>query len=101
MQLMPNTARRYRKVSSEQLHLPSLNVDIGTAHLRWLERKVKARFPDARTSDKARIQLIAAGYNAGWRRVLQHWGVPPYQETRIYVRRVWRLYRRFSAPGSA
>jgi len=101
MQLMPNTARRYRKVSSEQLHLPSLNVDIGTAHLRWLERKVKARFPDAHASDKARIQLIAAAYNAGWRRVLQHWGVPPYQETRIYVRRVWRFYRRFSAPGSA
>lgn len=101
MQLMPNTARRYREISTEQLHLPSLNIDIGSAHLRWLERKVKARFPSARKSDKTRIQLIAASYNAGWERVLQHWGVPPYRETRIYVRRVWRLYRRFSAPGSA
>jgi hypothetical protein len=101
MQLMPNTARRYREVSTEQLHLPSLNIDIGTAHLKWLKRKVKTHFPSARTSDRVRVQLIAASYNAGWERVLQHWGVPPYRETRIYVRRVRRFYRRFSAPDSA
>lgn len=97
MQLMPKTARRYRKVKSKRLHLPSLNIDIGTAHLRWLVRRVESRFPNAYEDDRARIQLIASGYNAGWERVLQYRGVPPYRETRTYVRRVWRFYRHFSS----
>ena len=47
------------------------------AYLRWL----LAYF-------EGDIALVAAGYNAGERRVDRYLGVPPYGETRAYVKRV-------------
>ena len=37
------------------------------------------------------VRLAVAAYNAGEQAVLQHRGVPPYQETREYVTRVLAL----------
>ena len=44
------------------------------------------------------LDLALAGYNAGEGAVEQHRGIPPYQETREYVRRIRSVYR---GPGVA
>ena len=38
--------------------------------------------------DDGRVDLALAGYNAGENAVAHHSGVPPYRETREYIRRV-------------
>jgi soluble lytic murein transglycosylase-like protein len=40
-------------------------------------------------------KLAAAAYNAGPEAVRKYHGVPPYAETRVYVKRVGVLYQRY------
>ena len=42
------------------------------------------------------VELAAAAYNAGPGAVSRYGGVPPYDETKEYVRRIRILYRRYS-----
>jgi soluble lytic murein transglycosylase-like protein len=94
MQLMPSTARDYRRIASLQtLHDPRVNVRIGTRHLARLVDRVERRFPVVASRDVSRVKLVAAAYNAGWHRVRQYHGVPPFAETQTYVDRVWARYR--------
>jgi soluble lytic murein transglycosylase-like protein len=78
MQLMPATASLY---SVENPYDPDDNVRGGTRYLRYLVDK----FP-------GRLDLAVAAYNAGPGAVQRYGGVPPYQETKDYVRRVLALY---------
>ena len=75
MQLMPATARR---LGVRRVFDPRENIRAGTAYLAELA----SRFGDTA------VELIAAAYNAGENAVEEHKGVPPYRETREYVRRV-------------
>lgn len=43
-----------------------------------------------------RTTLALAGYNAGWGAVTKHRGVPPYAETRDYVKRISALADRWT-----
>ena len=72
-QLMPGTARRLRV----DPHDPYENLDGGA---RYLSRQYK-RFKSWR--------LALAAYNAGPDAVKEHGGVPPYKETRNYVKKIW------------
>ncbi len=72
-QLMPATARRLRVDPSD----PSENLDGGA---RYLARQFK-RFKSWR--------LALAAYNAGPEAVRKYDGVPPYDETRNYVKIIW------------
>jgi hypothetical protein len=85
MQLMPATARGMgAKVS--RLFDPATNIAYGTRYLQHV-RAVVGRDP----------RRIAAGYNAGPGAVRRFGGIPPYAETRAYVRRVMAFraaYRR-------
>lgn len=77
MQLMPATARRFG-VEVHELYEPARNLEAGSRYLRWLVD----RFPGD-------LPRILAAYNAGERTVERYQGVPPYRETRNYIRRIF------------
>ncbi len=74
MQLIPGTAARFNVRNPMD---PAQNIRGGMAYLRWL----MALF-------EGDVVLVAAAYNAGERAVERYLGVPPYAETRAYVRRI-------------
>ncbi|GAB4036243.1 MAG: lytic transglycosylase domain-containing protein [Rubrivivax sp.] len=74
MQLIPDTARRFGVRNPLD---PAQNIRGGMAYLRWL----LAYF-------EGDIVLAAAAYNAGEGAVERYRGVPPYAETRMYVRKI-------------
>lgn len=78
MQLMPETAKRY---GVKQIHDPDENIRGGVHYLRDLLEM----FP----SDLSRA---LAAYNAGENAVARHRGIPPYAETRTYVKRALTVY---------
>ncbi|GAB2860799.1 hypothetical protein GCM10027277_31800 [Pseudoduganella ginsengisoli] len=84
MQLIPETAQRFqvRDVFNEEQ-----NVRGGLAYLRWL----LAYF-------KGNVTLVTAAYNAGEKAVDRYGGVPPYPETRDYVKKISTLYHQTVHP---
>lgn len=83
MQVMPGTGARYGVADPRKLLDPVHNIDVGTRYLRDLHKMFNGR-----------TELILAAYNAGEGAVLKHGNrIPPYPETREYVRRALRLYR--------
>lgn len=78
MQLMPSTAK-FLGVS--QPFDPRQNIYGGCKLLRLLANRFNGD-----------MVLVAAGYNAGAGAVVKYGGVPPYTETRAYVKGVLRRY---------
>jgi soluble lytic murein transglycosylase-like protein len=78
MQLMPAIAKRF---NVDDIWDPEDNLHGGMAYLRWLLRYYKGD-----------VVLTLAAYNAGEGAVDRYSGVPPYQETRQYVKRIAREY---------
>jgi len=79
MQLMPRTAG---EMFVEDPVDPAQNIMGGTRYLRWL----------ANQFDGDMILTLAA-YNAGPDAVRKYGGVPPFEETRVYVKRVVAYYQ--------
>lgn len=74
MQLIPATQERFgvtRPFDAEQ------NIKGAMAYLRWLDKRFAGNW-----------HFVAAAYNAGEGSVDRYGGIPPYVETRQYVRRV-------------
>ncbi|MCW8925126.1 MAG: lytic transglycosylase domain-containing protein [Xanthomonadales bacterium] len=86
MQLMPTTQQELQVVD---VFDPVDNITGGTRYL--------AALLDQFDQD---VELATAAYNAGPNAVRKHGGVPPYAETREYVRRVKILYRRYRSGES-
>jgi len=81
MQLMPGTAARFGVRHSFD---PAENISGGTRYLKELLRRFNGR-----------VDLVLAGYNAGEGAVIKYGlRVPPYRETRNYVRRISARYGR-------
>ena len=81
MQLMPGTAARF---GVRRPHDPAQNINGGTRYLKQL----LARF-------NGRVDLVLASYNAGEGAVAKYGNrVPPYAETRNYVKRISFRYKR-------
>ena len=74
MQLMPATAKQY---GISDLHDPYQSLKAGAAHLR-----------DLLDQYDGNITLALAAYNAGSGAVKRYGGVPAYQETQQYVKKV-------------
>ena len=80
MQLMPGTAARFGVRNS---HDAAQNVSGGTRYLKDLLKRFGGR-----------VDLVLAGYNAGEGSVMKYGNrVPPYRETRNYVRRISARYQ--------
>lgn len=80
MQLIPATAERF---GVKNVWDPEQNLRGGMAYLRWLL--------DYFAGD---LRLALAGYNAGEGAVQRHQGVPPFDETQEYVRRITAMLGR-------
>ena len=78
MQLMPGTARTLNVSNPFD---PEQNVDAGVRHLKRLLQDYNGD-----------VKLSLAAYNAGAGAVARSKGVPPYAETRNYVKRITALY---------
>ncbi len=84
MQLIPETAERF---DVENAFDASQNIRGGVAYVRWLLSYFKGD-----------VKLMLAGYNAGEGAVDRFKGIPPYKETRAYVKKVMTLYGRAKHP---
>ena len=78
MQLMPATARRFGCTDPNDM---ISNVEAGTKYLSWLLKRFHGD-----------VRLALAGYNAGEGTVDKYNGVPPYNETQNYVRKIVSNY---------
>ena len=86
MQLMPATQQ---ELQVADVFDPLSNIEGGTLYLSRLLDQFDQN-----------VDLAAAAYNAGPGAVREYGGIPPYKETREYVRRVKILYRRYRSSGS-
>lgn len=85
MQLMPGTGARF---GVRRLFDPAQNIAGGTRYLKQLLQRFNGR-----------VDLVLASYNAGEGAVAKFGGrVPPYRETRNYVKRVGYRYRQAKSP---
>jgi soluble lytic murein transglycosylase-like protein len=81
MQLMPATQA---ELNVSDPFNPQQNIHGGARYLSLLLAQFNGDY-----------ELAAAAYNAGPNAVNKYGGIPPYDETREYVRRVKILYRRY------
>jgi soluble lytic murein transglycosylase-like protein len=84
MQLIPETAERF---GVKDAYKAEDNIKGGLAYLRWLLAYYEGD-----------IELVAAAYNAGEGAVDKYKGVPPYPETRQYVKKIANLYNNTTHP---
>ena len=85
MQLMPATAQRFGVAN---VFDPLDNITGGAAYLAWLLQEFEGD-----------LTRVIAAYNAGENAVRRHGGIPPFPETREYVRRVKILFQRYRGAG--
>jgi hypothetical protein len=78
MQLIPDTAERF---NVKNAYNATQNIKGGVAYLRWL----LAYF-------KGDVALTVAAYNAGEGAVNKYKGIPPFAETKLYVKKVQARY---------
>lgn len=79
MQLIPATAERFNVKNAFDA---SQNIKGGVRYLKWLLNYYQGD-----------IELAVAAYNAGEKAVDRYKGIPPYKETKEYVRKFKLLYK--------
>lgn len=82
MQLIPATAKRFGVSDAYQ---PAQNIRGGTRYLKFLLKRFSGN-----------MRYAVAAYNAGEGAVDRYGGIPPYRETKEYVRRVMAVYDRLN-----
>lgn len=97
MQVIPDTAERYgivgdkKRTAIQKLLEPATNLRIGTRHLHALMELFAGD-----------LDLVLAAYNAGEQAVERYARtIPPFPETRAYVKLVQRFYETFKPAPAA
>jgi len=83
MQLMPKTGRW---MGARNLNDPDQNIDAGVKYLKYLQGRFDGNLSKA-----------IAAYNAGEGNVRRYNGVPPFRETRSYVKKVMTRKKKYDA----
>ena len=78
MQLMPRTGRW---MGARDLYDPEQNVDAGVKYIKYLQKQFNGN-----------LTMTIAAYNGGEGNVRRYRGVPPFRETRTYVKKVLKNY---------
>ena len=78
MQLMPRTGRW---MGAQNLYDPEQNIDAGVKYIAYLDKRFNGD-----------LKKIVAAYNGGEGNVKRYGGVPPFRETRTYVKKVFKNY---------
>lgn len=82
MQLMPRTAKLLGVRDSFN---PEQNINAGVRHFKSLLKQFKGN-----------VELALAAYHAGSTKVIKYQGVPPYESTRSYIKKVFQYYQYYS-----
>ena len=82
--------RNGRAINVKMPFDPAQNLRGGLAYLRWLLAYFQGNVP-----------LVAAAYNAGEGAVNRYRGIPPFAETRGYVKRIMKLFGKPDHPYDA
>lgn len=80
--------------------MPATASDLGVANAMIAEDNIRGGahyLAQMLVRFQGNIKLATAAYNAGPGAVSRHNGIPPYAETRAYVKRVGILHRRYAA----
>ncbi|HEX2833075.1 MAG TPA: lytic transglycosylase domain-containing protein [Thermoanaerobaculia bacterium] len=78
MQLMPRTGRW---MGARDLYDPEQNIDAGVKYIKYLNQRFNGD-----------LKKTIAAYNGGEGNVMRYRGVPPFRETRQYVKKVLKNY---------
>ncbi|HVE71509.1 MAG TPA: lytic transglycosylase domain-containing protein [Thermoanaerobaculia bacterium] len=78
MQLMPRTGRW---MGARDLYNPEQNVDAGVKYIAYLDKRFDGD-----------LKKMVAAYNGGEGNVMRYRGIPPFRETRQYVKKVLKNY---------
>jgi soluble lytic murein transglycosylase-like protein len=78
MQLMPRTGRW---MGARDLYDPEQNVDAGVKYIKYLNKRFNGD-----------LKKTIAAYNGGEGNVMRYRGIPPFRETRQYVKKVLKNY---------
>jgi hypothetical protein len=82
MQLMPTTAKW---LGVKDVFDPAANIDAGVRYFKRLLDRFDGN-----------IELALAAYNAGSRYVRKYKGIPPFEATQRYIKKVLKYHQRFS-----
>jgi soluble lytic murein transglycosylase-like protein len=78
MQLMPRTGRW---MGAKNLYDPEQNIDAGVKYIKYLHKRFNGD-----------LKKTIAAYNGGEGNVMRYRGIPPFRETRQYVKKVLKNY---------